>query len=134
MQNEITAPTEVVDLATGERTPISDELSIWTEWSPDGTRLALMQPTSDLDGARWVIWDGATLTELDPFRPTVTFFRNYVFFSWQYTEAPRIWSPDGDAIVYASSDGGVDAVWVHEIDGPGPVRVSAGDVGFWSPG
>ena len=134
VQDEVTAATELVDLATGERTPISDELSIWTEWSPDGTRLALMQPAADLDGAMWVIWDGTTLTELEPFRPTVTFFRNYVFFSWQYTESPRIWSPDGDAIVYPASDGGADGIWVREMDGSGPVRVSAGSVGFWSSG
>lgn len=134
VQNEVTAATELVDLATGERTPISDELSIWTEWSRDGSRLALMQPAADLDGAVWTIWDGDTLTELEPFRPTVTFFRNYVFFSWQYTEAPRIWSPDSDAIVYAASDGGSDAIWVREIDGTGPVRVADGAVAFWSPG
>ena len=134
VQNEVTAPTELVDLETGARTPISDDLSIWTEWSPDGTKLALMQPSPELDGAVWAIWDGDSLTSLEPFRPTLTYFRNYVFFSWQFTESPRIWSPGSDAIVYAAQDELGDSIQVREIDGDGPVRVSDGDVAFWSPG
>lgn len=134
VQNEVTAPTEVVDLETGERTPISDELSIWTEWSPDGTKLALMQPSAELDGAVWAIWDGDSVTRLEPFRPTLTFFRNYVFFSWQFTESTRIWSPGSDAIVYAAQAELGDSIQVREIDGDGPVRVSDGEVAFWSPG
>lgn len=130
----VTAPTEIVDLETGERTPISDELSIWTEWSPDGTKLALMQPSAELDGAVWAIWDGESVRRLEPFRPTLTFFRNFVFFSWQYTESPRIWSPASDAIVYAAQDELGDSIQVREIGGGGPVRVSGGDVAFWSPG
>ena len=134
VQREVTASTEIIDLETGERTPISEELSIWTEWSPDGTKVALMQPSAQLDGATWAIWDGDVMTRLEPFRPTLAFFRNYVFFSWQYTESPRIWSPDSDAIVYAAQDELGNSIQVREIDGDGPVRVSGGEVAFWSPG
>lgn len=134
VQQQIEAATEVVDLATGERTAVSEKQSLWTEWSPDGTLLALMQPNDAVDGAVWAVWDGEDLVELDPFLPTLSFFRNYVFFSWQFTESPRIWSPAGDAIVYGASRDGIDGVWVREIGGDGPVRVSDGDVGFWSAG
>ena len=129
----VTASAEIIDLETAERTPISDELSIWTEWSPDGTKLALMQPSAARDSAVWVIWDGESTTRLEPFRPTLTFFRNYVFFSWQYTESPRIWSPGSDAIVYAAQDELGDSIWIRRLDGDSPVRVSEGDVAFWSP-
>lgn len=129
----VTASTEIIDLETAERTPISDELSIWTEWSPDGTKLALMQPSAARDSAVWVIWDGESTTRLEPFRPTLTFFRNYVFFSWQYTESPRIWSPGSNAIVYAAQDELGDSIWVRRLDSDSAIRVSEGDVAFWSP-
>ena len=52
---ETLAASEVIVLETGDRTAVSDEPSIWAEWAPDGSALALLQPVSQ--GARWLIAD-----------------------------------------------------------------------------
>ena len=52
---ETLAASEVIVLETGERTAVSDEPSIWAEWAPDGSALAVLQPVSQ--GARWLIAD-----------------------------------------------------------------------------
>ena len=130
---DVTAPTEMIDLATGDRSPMSDQQSLWTEWSPDGSTVALLQ-AGEVEALTWVIWSAEGLTGLGDFRPTVTFVRDYVFFSWQFTESPRVWSPDGDAIVYSARVGRENGIWVRPLEADAAVRVSDGTVAFWSPG
>jgi len=127
---ETRAASEVIELETGDRTAVSDERSIWAEWAPDGSVLALLQPVSQ--GARWLIADERGLRELGTMQATPTFLRNYLFFSWQYVESPRIWAPDADAIVYAAVEAGIPGIYVHPLNGE-PVRVSDGDVAFFAP-
>ena len=129
---DVTASTEVIDLASGARQPVTVEQTLWAEWSPDGSKVALLQPDA-VEGVEWVIWNGAEARRLGPFLPTFTFFRNYVFFAWQFTESPRVWSPRSDAIVYAATTAGTDAVWVHALVADEAVRVASGSVAFWSP-
>ena len=127
---ETRAASEVIVLETGERTAVNDEPSIWAEWAPDGSALALLQPVSQ--GARWLIADERGLRELGTMQATPTFLRNYLFFSWQYVESPRIWVPDADAIVYAAVEAGIPGIYVHPLNGE-RVRASDGDVAFFSP-
>ncbi len=127
---ETRAASEVIEIETGDRTAVSDERSIWAEWAPDGSALALLQPVSQ--GARWLIADERGLRELGTMQATPTFLRNYLFFSWQYVESPRIWAPDADAIVYAAVEAGIPGIYVHPLNGE-PVRVSDGDVAFFAP-
>jgi len=127
---ETLAASEVIVLETGERTAVSDETSIWAEWAPDGSALAVLQPVSQ--GARWLIADESGLRELGTMQATPTFLRNYLFFSWQYVESPRIWAPDADAIVYAAVEAGIPGIYVHPLTGE-RVRVSDGDVAFFAP-
>ncbi|HAB58492.1 MAG TPA: hypothetical protein DCE75_10615 [Acidimicrobiaceae bacterium] len=127
---ETRAASEVIALESGDRTPVSDEPSIWAEWAPDGSALALLQPVSQ--GARWLIADGRGLRELGTMQATPTFLRNYLFFSWQYVESPRIWAPNADAIVYAAVEAGIPGIYVHPLNGE-RVRVSDGDVAFFAP-
>ena len=127
---ETLAASEVIVLETGDRTAVSDEPSIWAEWAPDGSALALLQPVSQ--GARWLIADERGLRELGTMQATPTFLRNYLFFSWQYVESPRIWAPDADAIVYAAVEAGVPGIYVHPLNSE-RVRVSDGNVAFFSP-
>ena len=126
---ETLAASEVIVLETGERTAVSDEPSIWAEWAPDGSALAVLQPVSQ--GARWLIADERRLRELGTMQATPTFLRNYLFFSWQYVESPRIWAPDADAIVYAAVEAGIPGIYVHPLTGE-RVRVSDGDVAFFA--
>ena len=127
---ETLAASEVIVLETGERTAVSDEPSIWAEWAPEGSALAVLQPVSQ--GARWLIADELGLRELGTMQATPTFLRNYLFFSWQYVESPRIWAPDADAIVYAAVEAGIPGIYVHPLTGE-RVRVSDGDVAFFAP-
>ena len=127
---ETLVASEVIVLETGERTAVSDEPSIWAEWAPDGSALAVLQPVSQ--GARWLIADESGLRELGTMQATPTFLRNYLFFSWQYVESPRIWAPDADAIVYAAVEAGIPGIYVHPLTGE-RVRVSDGDVAFFAP-
>ncbi len=127
---ETLAASEVIVLETGERTAVSDEPSIWAEWAPDGSALAVLQPVSQ--GARWLIADESGLRELGTMQATPTFLRNYLFFSWQDVESPRIWAPDADAIVYAAVEAGIPGIYVHPLTGE-RVRVSDGDVAFFAP-
>ena len=127
---ETLAASEVIVLETGERTAVSDEPSIWAEWAPDGSALAVLQSVSQ--GARWLIADERGLSELGTMQATPTFLRNYLFFSWQYVESPRIWAPDADAIVYAAVEAGIPGIYVHPLSGE-RVRISDGDVAFFAP-
>ena len=129
---DVTAPTELIDLGTGERTVISSSQSIWAEWSPDGSAIVLLQPSES--GLEWSVWSEGTLKGLGAFLPSPTFLQNYLLFGWQYVETPRVWSPDGQAITYAAIDNGQVGIYVHRLTDASPVRIADGDVAFWSPG
>ena len=124
------AATEIVVLETGMRIPINNELSLWGEWSRDGASLVFLQP-GGTNGV-WRVLDIDGVREIGRGQLSATFFRNYVVFAWQYVESPRLWSPDGDAIVYAGSEDGIAGVYVQPLDGE-RVRISDGDVAFWAP-
>jgi len=77
--------------------------------------------------------ENRTLTET---RPSDVFFRNYVIFSGQYNETPRLWSPDGSAITYGADTDAGHRFFVHPVRaGAGPaIDLGSGQVAFWSPG
>ncbi|MFQ5558529.1 MAG: hypothetical protein ACE5GB_13620, partial [Acidimicrobiales bacterium] len=126
------AAVEIVDLVSGERRLISDETAIWMEWSPDGSRLLLA--TLGPGSGRWRIWDGEELSTIDDFTPSAVFLQSYILFSDQYVETPRLWSPDGSAIVHgATTDAGTGVV-VHRSGTESPAAIIAADpIAFWSP-
>jgi hypothetical protein len=128
--NETTAASEIVVLETGMRIPINNELSLWGEWSRNGESLVFLQPGAN--AGVWRLLDADGVRRIGEAQLTPTFFRNYVFFAWQYVESPRLWSPDGDAIVYAASDEGLPGIYVQPLDGE-RTRIADGDVAFWAP-
>ncbi len=126
----------IVDLATGERSTVLDSTGFWLEWSHDGRQLLIAAETRDPGGATlaWHIWDGQETRELARFTPTTAFVRRYLPFADQYVETPRLWSPDGDAIVFGANTIGLDTTAVARLDGVGGVRsLGVADVSFWSP-
>ena len=126
----------IVDLATGVRSAVLDSTGFWLEWSHDGRRLLIAATTRDPGGASlaWHIWDGQETSELARFTPTTEFVRNYLPFADQYVETPRLWSPNGDAIVFGANTVGLDTAAVARLDGIGGVRsLGVADVSFWSP-
>ena len=128
--DEETAATELVFLESGVRVPINDQLSLWGEWSRTGDTILLLQPGLSTGIWRVVSEDG--VRDLGDAPLSQTFLRDYVFFAWQYVESPRLWSPDGDAIVYGSSDRGIPGVYIQPLDGERR-RIGSGDVAFWAP-
>ncbi len=122
---------EMVDLVTGNRTPVVETVSVWLEWSPAGERLLVA--TLDGTGFGWHVWADQHLDDLGSFTPTPTFARDYMAFSSQYVESPRLWSPDGSAFGFgAMTDTGPVAA-VTEASGAWTVNLEAGEVAFWSP-
>ncbi len=128
---------QIVDLATAERRTVIDRIGLWLEWSPDGERLLIGTSASDdreSVGLAWYIWDGNELSELARFAPTATFFRDYVQFADQYTEAPRLWSPDSTAIAFGAQTADYAVSAVAQVEGSGGVTaLGLADVSFWSP-
>ncbi|MEM9466621.1 MAG: hypothetical protein AAGA90_14710 [Actinomycetota bacterium] len=128
--DDTTAASEIVVLETGMRIPINDEISLWGEWSRNGETLLFLQPGDA--GGIWRVLEPDGVREIGRAQLSSTFFRNYVFFAWQYVESPRLWSPDGDAIVFGASENGVSGVYVQPLDGES-VRIADGNVAFWAP-
>ncbi len=127
-----TATTELIDLESGERTPVNHRATVWAEWSPDGSELLLIQiADAEFEVA---IFAEDELEVIGAFQPSATFIQNYLFFSWQYVETPRLWSPDGEAVVLPSRIDGVDHVMVQPVHGGEAWSVAETDIGFWSPG
>lgn len=128
---------QIVDLATAERRTVLDRIGLWLEWSPDGERLLIGTSAGDSrDGfdLAWYIWDGNELHELARFAATAAFFRDYVQFADQYTETPRLWSPDSTAIAFGAQTADYAVSAVAHLEGGGEVTaLGLADVSFWSP-
>ena len=123
---------ESVDLSTGERAPISDALSSWLEWSPDGESLLLT--TRIEDQLSWGVWDGAEITDLGPYEPSQLFIRSYLAFGDAYVESRRLWSPDGAAVTFTSAvEGGLSVTMAIRLDDGTRVELGNSEVAFWSP-
>jgi len=133
-ESAVTASTEIIDLVTNDRSPVSSEPSLWAEWSPDSESILMLQARRDGEpGSEWVVWVEGRERPLGPSRLSQAFFRNFVPFSWQFVETPRLWSPGSDAIVYGGSDGTTPGIYVHRLAQDSPERIADGDVAFWSP-
>lgn len=133
-----TGTVEIVDLSTGERTLVLEGLALWTEWSPDGSRL-LIATLDDSATITWWVHEAAppgdeAARAVTSFTPAPTFFGSYLAFADQYIEQPRLWSPDGAAFVFAETTpvGSSVRVASAEEDGESFV-IGPGEVGFWSP-
>jgi len=127
------AMTEVLDLSTGERTPISDELSTWLEWSAAGERL-LTLATLVGEGMWRILEPDGTVTEGATFSPSDAERGAYLGFGDQYVVSANRWSPDGTAFVFSGEIDGFNGVFVQVIDPLSPpVLLGPGELASWSP-
>ena len=122
----------IVDTNTGDVETVNIEGALATQWSPDGTTLAIL--LAQERGLEWrFVRDGVVL-QGDPFIPSQEFFNSYVPFADQYERSSTWWSPDSRAMVFSGSIDGDDGVWVDLVDdGRAAIRVAEGDIAFWSP-
>ena len=122
---------ELVDLGTGARTPILDEIGLWMEWDASGEQLLLA--TERQQQVVWHVYDDSGLREVYSGRPTPTFLQQYLPFADQYVESPRLWSPDGRAFVVTEElDGGGQAIAV-DVETGATATIGRADIAFWGP-
>ena len=135
--SESSGSIEIVDLATAERIKVLDRQGAWLEWSPGGDRLLIAARVLATDGGpglAWYVWDGEKTQEWARFTPSPAFAQRYLPFAGQYTETPRLWSPDGAAITFGALIDGEAASAVVRLDDMGRLaRLGTADVSFWSP-
>ena len=127
------AYVEIVNLSTGARTDVLNDLTQWMEWSPDGTQLAIVATPGD-GGLDWHVWDGTTSTALGRYSPTGDYIRQYLYFADAYVETPCLWSPDSLAVTFTEIVDGQVAVTALRISDGTRVRLGVDDVAFWSQG
>ena len=126
----------VVSTSDGDLEEISRARNIAWFWSPDGQDL-LYSTVGAADGferLQWHVWDGEETKSYRPFSPTGLFGRDYLAYFDQFALSISLWAPDGSAFVYAGGSSLEDAgIWVQQVEGGDPVRVSSGEVALWSP-
>ncbi|NBF39662.1 MAG: hypothetical protein GVY14_04545, partial [Spirochaetes bacterium] len=113
-------------------------------WSPDGSRLAFLQPafggepSSELIVALTVLdlADGSAQS-IAPLNLSPIFANEVVYRFDQFARSSSIWAPDGSAIALGLIDA-TGAPGVYVIPTPGersaPQRVASGDLPVWNPG
>ena len=125
--------------------------ALW--WSPDGSKLAIVEDSPDIDLAHiWSVIDieSTAVTPLVTQVASDEFLFVQVFFD-QYVDSHNVWSPDSTRLVISgaildveevlSSEGDVNLpeqfdsqIWVLDADGSSvPVSVGSGTIASWSP-
>jgi Tol biopolymer transport system component len=125
----------VVDLdGSGEVRATSQPAYAWS-WSPDGERLAVLEPESGPDNRfHWTIWSDGDSFTTPSFAGTPGLVQRAQYFT-QYVQSSTIWSPDGRAIAYpATAIDGRSLIWVQPVrEGAAPFPVAEGAKVSWSP-
>jgi Tol biopolymer transport system component/DNA-binding winged helix-turn-helix (wHTH) protein len=100
-----------VPLEGGQAMQLTETKSIRPFVTPDGKRVAYYY----MDAQAWRIG----VSSLDDGRLVTSF-------ALQPTVAERIvrWTPDGQAVAYIDSPGGVDNIWTQPLDGSTPVQLT----------
>jgi len=104
-------------------------------WSPTGDQLLLLTVTGTGSSrvARWSVWSRGRLTTSAAYQPSQTFGQQYLPFFDQYAQALTPWAPDGSAFAFAGVVGDTAGIYVQQVDGGAPTRVSDGEFVLWSP-
>ncbi|MGI9594973.1 MAG: hypothetical protein ACR2QK_02365 [Acidimicrobiales bacterium] len=106
----------VVDLLSGElRVVAADPIGPFF-WSPSGDRLAALVDATE-GRVRWLVFDGADLASLPPFRPGRSWAGSVLPFFEQYAQSHAHWSPDGRRLVApAVGDDGAPGALIQDLD------------------
>ncbi len=123
----------VVETATGELTPVTDSPVIAFFWDPAGEQLLILDIGEGPHAARWSVWADGELRELVEFLPSQVFLQSYLPFFGQYALSTTMWSPDGTAFAFAGFVGDEGGIYVQDVAGGDPVKVSDGSWVLWSP-
>jgi Tol biopolymer transport system component len=123
----------VHDIAAGTETQVLDNTVTAFQWSPDGSRLALLDP-GDSGAGRWRFWAGAAaLVDGPSFVPSQTSAQLVFPYFDQLATSTRWWAPDGSAFTFAGRVQGREGVWVLPVaTGGAATFVHDGDLVAWS--
>jgi len=124
----------VLDLASGEVSTASGELSLGFFWSPDGEKLLILNAADEPGAIDALVWEAGDTRLVTTFTPQSSFVRDVLPFFAQYSQSYQMWSPDSIAFALAGTIGDEDGIWVQPIDGSEARRVAAGTWVAWSSG
>lgn len=135
------SPIQLYDIATGTTTTLTERgLHVQAFfWSPDSTRLGYINwlALPDQDWAQWrtINVESGEDRGFNPFYPSFH-MRTMIGSFNQYAQSHRLWSPDGQYLVYADRDAAlVERVWLVDTlapKGTNPQLVDEGSIGVWS--
>jgi TolB protein len=126
-----------------ERHRLSQDALVAFYWAPDGKRLAVLGLDSAAQALSWSIVsvDGKLHQALTSFVPSSDFAFQLPFFD-QYAQSTRLWSADGQKLVYGAADGSErrngsalsEQVMLLDASGQAaPAPIAPGSVAVWSP-
>lgn len=129
---DITSSTlVVVDVETGDVEVVGDGPALGFFWSPGGeSLLALVPAEGELVPSVWS--KGQEVMSYTGYRPPETMLQDTFPFFPQYAQSVSFWSADSSAFAYAGEIDGERGIWVQEVRGESPVRVSDGRWVAWS--
>jgi TolB protein len=122
----------VVDTATGEATQVTTEPALAFFWSPDGTKLLVMELAEEQGRVQWSVWEDGVSTPGPVFTPSAAWITEFLPFFDQYAQSMRLWAPDSTAYAFAGRIDDEAGVWVVSADGGEPDRVGDGSWVSWS--
>jgi TolB protein len=134
---------ELVRADGTERHRLSQDRLVAFYWAPDGKRLALLGLDMPAQALSWsvVSADAKQHQTLGSFVPSSDFAFQLPFFD-QYAQSSRLWSADGQKLVYGATGGGErrngstlsEQVMLLDVSGQAaPAAVARGSVAVWSP-
>ncbi|HYJ60400.1 MAG TPA: hypothetical protein VE032_02920 [Actinomycetota bacterium] len=119
---------------SGEVVATREPAMAWS-WSPDGRRLAVLEPIyGDAQiRFRWRIWSDQGSFATPPFTGSIAFLQEAAFFT-QFAQSTTMWSPDSSAFAYPAEGDTGSMIWVQPASaGAQPFAVGAGSWVGWSP-
>jgi hypothetical protein len=123
----------VVDVETGEMTQVVTSPSIGLFWSPNGSSLLVLQPTSEGGvEVNTLVWRAGETVEVSTIAPHPAFVTDVLRFFDQYGQSLQLWSPDSAGFALAGAIDEDPGIWVHTIAGGDPVNVHDGSWVSWS--
>lgn len=134
---------EVARADGSERHRLSQDPLVAFYWAPDGKRLALLGLDQAAQALAWsvVSVDGKQHQTLTSFVPSSDFAFQLPFFD-QYAQSTRLWSADGQKLVYGATGGSerrngsalTEQVMLLDASGQAaPAAIAPGSVAVWSP-
>lgn len=122
----------VVDVESGDVATVSSDPAAGFFWSPDGASLLVFQ----IGEGELVplVWNRDGTTEYTGYQPPATMIRDTLPFFPQYAQSVRFWSPDSSRFAFSGEIEDESGVWVQDLSGDAPTRVSGGSWVAWSSG